>query len=131
MSVCLQCGQPVPLSPTRPRRFCSGGHWKQWRRRNPGAPLPAREGAGAKWEALRDAPAMRSELGPALPLDGRGESAQRRARNARILAALRDGVGTDALCERFGISAALVHQIASRARIPVASGTLPFGAPAP
>lgn len=130
MNTCLQCGEPVPESPTRPRRFCTGWHSKLWRRRNPGQPLPPREaGGGAKWDALRDWPARRSELGPEAPLLGLTEDEAWRRRRERLLQAIRDGVEMEGLQELSGLTRAAVYQAASRAGLRIARTHMPFGVP--
>ena len=134
MTACLHC--TAPLTPAaahgngRPRTFCSAACNRRWRRLHPSTPLP-QPLRGSRWDALRDWPARRTELGPALPPLGPDEAEARRLRNVRILAAMRDGLDVHALSERFGLSTDALYQVASRAGVRLASGTIPFGVPAP
>lgn len=113
MSTCLQCGRPVPATKTKPRRFCTGEHSRQWRRKHPAAPLPD-AGAAGKWEALWHRLPEERELGPARPLLGMTAEEAREARLRRMLEAARDGVESDALAERFATSADIVRYTLKR-----------------
>lgn len=118
---CLQCGgsMQVPFS-MEPPELC-GAECRRERRRlqASGRPVPQRP---------PEAP-----LGPEVPLDGVAEEERLRQRDARILRALREGVDTRSICERFGVTSHVVCEAAARAGQPMppkGNGWLPLGAPA-
>lgn len=70
-----------------------------------------------------------ADMGPPLPLNGVSELRAAMQRTARILAAAREGLDMDALCERFDATPSAITKVLSRGRVRVPRRDLPLGLP--
>lgn len=118
---CLHCNALLEAKPPertgRQPAYCNRTCGERWRRRGGGG---------------RPAARVLEDMGPAIPLDGVSPEERVRQRDAKVVRLLAEGLPTDAVAERLGLTQGAVCTIAREAGHPVTrrEDLLPWGLPA-